>query len=52
LAFHEDPEKWVTGAYVKIGYFKSDDDLVFQDEIHGSLITMPDKVMDIVPQIF
>ncbi len=48
LTFHEDPEKWVTGAYVKIGYFKSDSDLVFQDEIHGSLITMPDKVVDIL----
>jgi hypothetical protein len=30
----------VTGAYVKIGYFKTDDDLVFQDEVHGSLILM------------
>jgi ATP-dependent DNA helicase RecG len=48
LTFHEDPEKWVTGAYVKIGYFKTDDDLVFQDEIHGSLILMPDKVVDIL----
>lgn len=48
LTFHEDPEKWVTGAYVKIGYFKTDDDLVFQDEVHGSLIMMPDKVMDIL----
>ena len=48
LCFHEDPEKWVTGAYVKIGYFKTDDDLVYQDEINGSLITMPDRVMDIL----
>lgn len=48
LLFHEDPEKWITGAYVKIGYFKSDDDLVFQDEVHGSLITMPDKVVELI----
>jgi len=48
LTFHEDPETWVTGAYVKIGYFKTDDDLVFQDEVHGSLILMPDKVVDIL----
>lgn len=28
LAFYKDPEKWVTGAYVKIGYFdQSDADL-------------------------
>ncbi|MDR0883414.1 MAG: putative DNA binding domain-containing protein [Oscillospiraceae bacterium] len=48
LTFHEDPEKWVTGAYIKIGYFKTDDDLVFQDEVHGSLILMPDKVVDLL----
>jgi len=48
LTFHEDPEIWVTGAYVKIGYFKSDDDLVFQDEVHGPLILMPDKVIDLL----
>lgn len=21
LAFYKDPEKWVTGSYIKIGYF-------------------------------
>ncbi len=27
LAFYKDPEKWVTGSYIKIGYFgKSDAD--------------------------
>src|SRR5690606_437048 len=31
LLFHSDPEKFVTGAYIKIGYFQSDDDLKFQD---------------------
>ena len=30
LAFYIDPEKWVTGSYIKIGYFgKSDSDLVY-----------------------
>jgi ATP-dependent DNA helicase RecG len=48
LTFHEDPEKWVTGAYVKIGYFRTDDDLVFQDEVRGPLILMPDKVVDLL----
>jgi ATP-dependent DNA helicase RecG len=48
LCFHEEPDKWVTGVHVKIGYFKTDDDLVFQDEISGPLITMPDKVMDLL----
>lgn len=49
LAFHKDPEKWVFGAYVKIGYFeKSDSDLRYQDEVHGPLILQADKVVDLV----
>lgn len=27
LLFHHNPEKWVPGAYVKIGYFESDSEL-------------------------
>ena len=49
LAFYKDPEKWVTGSYIKIGYFgKSDSDLVYQDEIHGALIEQVDKAVDLV----
>ncbi len=30
LAFYQDPEKWVTGAYIKVGYFgESDSDLQY-----------------------
>jgi ATP-dependent DNA helicase RecG len=46
LLFCQDPEKWVTGAFVKIGMFKSDAELLYQHEIHGPLMTMPDKVVD------
>ena len=39
LAFYKDPEKWVTGSYIRIGYFgDSDSDLRYQDEVHGSLL--------------
>lgn len=49
LAFYKDPEKWVTGSYIKIGYFgKSDSDLLYQDEVHGSLIEQVDKAVDLV----
>ena len=49
LAFHPDPERWVTGAYVKIGYFEtSDSDLRYQDEIHGPVIEQAAKVVDLV----
>ncbi|MDR2567630.1 MAG: putative DNA binding domain-containing protein, partial [Bifidobacteriaceae bacterium] len=48
LLFHEDPERWFTGAYVKIGYFQTGADLLFMDEVHGPLISMADKVLDIL----
>ena len=46
LLFHPDPERFVTGAFVKIGYFRNDADLLFQDEIHGSLFTQVSETMD------
>ena len=48
LLFHENPEKWIPGAYVKIGYFETGADLLYQDEIHGPVIIMPDKVIDTI----
>lgn len=49
LAFYHDPEKWVTGAYVKIGYFgNSDSDLQYQDEVHGPLIEQADHTVELV----
>ena len=48
LLFHRDPEKWVRGAYVRIGYFESNTNLLFQDELHGPLISMADRVLDLI----
>lgn len=48
LLFSKDPEKWQLGAYVKIGFFESDADLLYQDEIHGSILEQIDKIVEIV----
>ena len=48
LLFHPDPEKFVTGAFVKIGFFRTDDDLLFQDTIHGDLFEQVNKTMDLL----
>jgi ATP-dependent DNA helicase RecG len=48
LLFHPDPEKYITGAYTKIGFFKTDDDLAYQDEIHGNLFEQVEKIMDLL----
>jgi ATP-dependent DNA helicase RecG len=48
MVFHQDPDNWAIGSYVKIGYFANDADILYQDEIGGSLITVPDRVMDTI----
>ncbi len=48
LLFHHNPERWVPGSYVKIGYFESESDLRYQDEVHGSLIEQADKVVELI----
>lgn len=48
ILFHAEPEKFVTGAYIKIGYFETDDDLKFQDEVHGNLFEQIERTMDLL----
>lgn len=48
LLFSKDPEKWQLGAYVKIGYFETDADLLYQDEVHGSILEQIDKVVELI----
>ncbi|MCK9160940.1 MAG: putative DNA binding domain-containing protein [Bacteroidaceae bacterium] len=48
LLFHPDPEKFVSGAYVKIGFFRTDSDLLFQDVINGNLFEQVEKTMDLL----
>jgi ATP-dependent DNA helicase RecG len=48
LLFHQDPENWIPGAYLKIGFFENNADILYQDEIHGPIITMADKAEDLV----
>jgi ATP-dependent DNA helicase RecG len=49
LLFHPTPEKYIQGAYIKIGFFRgTDDDLAFQDEIHGSVMEQIEKATDLL----
>jgi ATP-dependent DNA helicase RecG len=45
MLFYHNPEKFATGAYVKIGFFSTDSDLLFQDDIHGNLFEQVEKTM-------
>ena len=48
LLFSDNPERYVSGAYIKIGFFVTDDDLRYQDEIHGNLFGQVEKTLEIM----
>ena len=48
LLFHPDPERFVTGAFVKIGFFENNANVRYHDEIHGDLFTQVNQTMEIL----
>lgn len=48
LLFHPNPECRFMGAWLKIGFFDESDEVLYQDEIHGSLISQADKVLNLI----
>jgi ATP-dependent DNA helicase RecG len=48
LLFHPKPDKFFTGSFIKIGFFTTDDDLRFQDEIHGNVFEQIERTLDLV----
>ena len=46
LLFHPDPERFTTGAFVKIGHFESNSDLRYQDEVHGDLFAQVNQTIE------
>lgn len=49
LLFGKEPNKWIIGSYIKIGFFENNDaDLRYQDEIHGALILQVDKAIELI----
>jgi ATP-dependent DNA helicase RecG len=48
LLFHDTPERFITGAFVKIGFFRSESEIVYHDEIHGDLFTQSSRTIDLL----
>ncbi|MBM3883574.1 MAG: ArsR family transcriptional regulator [Verrucomicrobia bacterium] len=48
LLFHPDPERFITGAFVKIGFFHSESELLYHDEVHGDLFSQTQKTMELL----
>jgi ATP-dependent DNA helicase RecG len=48
LLFSDRPEKYVSGSWIKIGFFVTDDDLRYQDEVHGNLFGQVDATLELL----
>lgn len=48
LLFSPRPEQYVSGAWIKIGFFVTDDDLRYQDEVHGSLFEQVERALELL----
>lgn len=48
LLFHPDPERFFTGAYIKIGFFENNVDLRYQDEVHGGLFSQVNQTISVL----
>ena len=48
LLFHKNPGRFITGAYVKIGFFRNDADLIYQDEVHDNLFEQARRTVDLL----
>jgi ATP-dependent DNA helicase RecG len=48
LLFHPEPERFCTGACVKIGLFASESDLRHQDVVEGNLFKQLDDTLDVL----
>ena len=46
--FSKDPERYFTGAFIKVGFFETNADLIYQDEVRGSLFEQIDKVIELI----
>ncbi len=48
LLFHKEPQRFFTGAYVKLGYFADESTILYQDVMEGNLLNQVEKTMDLL----
>ena len=48
LLFHKEPQQFFIGAYVKLGYFENESNILYQDVIEGNLFNQVEKTMDLL----
>lgn len=48
LLFYENPHQLIIGAFIKIAYFNSETNILFQDVVEGSIFHQIDKTIDLL----
>ena len=48
LLFHPVPARFFAGAFVKIGYFRTETELAYQDVVEGDLFAQVDRTVDLL----
>jgi len=48
LLFYSKPEKYISGSFIKIGYFETDADLRFQDEVRGNIFEQIEQTLNLL----
>ncbi|MFM7036609.1 MAG: Fic family protein [Planctomycetaceae bacterium] len=48
LLFHRDPLEYFSGAFVKIGFFRSEADLAWHNEVTGDLFAQAQQTLDLL----
>jgi ATP-dependent DNA helicase RecG len=48
LLFYPDPLRFVTEAFVKIGFFQSESEILYHDEVNGDLFTQAQKILELL----
>lgn len=48
LLFAKDPQKYVSGAFIKIAFFENSADIVYQNVIEGNLFSQVQQVFDLL----
>ena len=48
LLFAADPQRFVTGAFVKVGYFQTETELLYHDEVEGDVFHQAQTTLDLL----
>ena len=48
LMFCSNPEKFIAGSFVKIGFFQNESELLYHDEIKGDLFNQSQKTLEVL----